>query len=89
MRLKEAQKLEEIKARFAAAGDGVVEDKEGVPPGMTVAPVVDDEEMEVDAEEDVREPKKQPERKTKSQRNKAAKQLAEVCFSLFCLWIVD
>ncbi|KAF7357047.1 Ribosome biogenesis protein NOP53 [Mycena venus] len=75
-RVEKAAKLAETKAKIdqatVEAGDEVL----GVPPGMKV-----DEPLPVDEDEDPSAaeviPKKMPERKTKAQRNKAAKVLAQ------------
>ncbi|KAJ7065292.1 ribosome biogenesis protein Nop53/GLTSCR2 [Mycena amicta] len=71
----EAVKLAEEKAKFARAKENAVEYVPGVPAGMTVDKPVDDGER--DAADEVVIPKEMPPRKTKAQRNKAARLLAE------------
>lgn len=73
-RVKEAEKLAEVKAKMDSARDNS-EDPLGVPPGMKL----DTETLDRDEDEDTLSiPRKAPERKTKQQRRKAANILAEV-----------
>lgn len=76
-RAKEAERLIEVKERIGRA-IGVVDTQDGVPEGMVVDDrEVDDEEMEMeDGEKPIKG--KVPERKTKQQKAKAARQRAEV-----------
>lgn len=82
-RAKEVERLVEIKDKIARAITGTDVTQEGVPAGMVV-----DERGEEDEEgaegEDGDKPlaKKAPERKTKQQKQKAARQRAEVCTTL-------
>lgn len=80
-RLKDAEKLAEVKMKI----EGALREPDvmdiSVPPGMTVSAVSpdDEDEQDVEAEQDEDIPrKKMPQRKTKAQRNKAAKLLKEV-----------
>ncbi|KAJ7230687.1 ribosome biogenesis protein Nop53/GLTSCR2 [Mycena pura] len=75
-RAEEAARLAEEKARFERARKTVQEDIEGVPAGMKIDDLPQDEEEEVTGEE-MALPKKMPQRKTKSQRKKAERLLAE------------
>lgn len=81
-RFEEAERLKAIKEKISGAvGDGVP-GQDGVPAGMVVDENVDsDEEDAVDVDVPLR--KKLPARKTKQQRAKAARQIAEV--NLFSL----
>lgn len=81
-RFEEAERLKAIKEKISGAvGDGVP-GQDGVPAGMVVDENVDsDEEDVVDVDVPLR--KKLPARKTKQQRAKAARQIAEV--NLFSL----
>ncbi|KAJ6607012.1 ribosome biogenesis protein Nop53/GLTSCR2 [Mycena sp. CBHHK59/15] len=74
-RAEKAAKLAEAKAKFHQAKLDVEEVVVGVPSGMKVDEPVDDDEEDAEPTEEI--PRKFPERKTKSQRNKAAKQLAQ------------
>ncbi|KAJ7132336.1 P60-like protein [Mycena epipterygia] len=76
-RVEKAAKIAETKAKFQLAKLDVEEDTLGAPPGMTVDVAVPMEEEEGDAENTEEIEKKMPPRKTKSQRNKAAKVLAQ------------
>ncbi|KAJ7105118.1 ribosome biogenesis protein Nop53/GLTSCR2 [Mycena crocata] len=75
-RVEKAAKIAETKAKFQQAKLDVVEETLGAPPGMTVAEIVPDEEDDAANTEEIPK-KKMPERKTKAQRNKAAKVLAQ------------
>ena len=79
-RFEEAERLKAIKEKISGAvGDGVP-GQDGVPAGMVVDENVDsDEEDAVDVDVPLR--KKLPARKTKQQRAKAARQIAEVNLS--------
>ncbi|KAJ6580989.1 P60-like protein [Mycena capillaripes] len=73
-RVEKAAKLAETKTKIEQA-KGDVEETLGVPPGMKVDDAVPDEDADPAASETI--PKKMPERKTKAQRNKAARVLAQ------------
>lgn len=83
--MRDAEKAAEWKAKAEKArAAALVYEEAGVPSGMTVArgeTVEGDEEQEQASEAPA--PKRAPERKTKQQRRKAEKALAEVRFS-FC-----
>ncbi|KAF8212516.1 ribosome biogenesis protein Nop53/GLTSCR2 [Mycena galopus ATCC 62051] len=75
-RVEKAAKLAETKAKIDQATVEAGDETVGVPPGMKVAiPMEEDEDPAAATEEVI--PKKMPERKTKAQRNKAAKVLAQ------------
>ncbi|KAF7371023.1 Ribosome biogenesis protein NOP53 [Mycena sanguinolenta] len=75
-RVEKAAKLAETKAKIDQATVEATEETSGVPPGMKVDLVMEDDEDPASTEVIT---KKMPERKTKAQRNKAAKLLAQVC----------
>jgi nucleolar protein 53 len=77
-RIREAEKLAEVKEKIESARREVEEVNPAVAPGMKVDEIVHDE---ADLDEDSEEipGKKPPPRKTQSQRKKAARLLAEVC----------
>ena len=82
-RFEEAERLKAIKEKISGAvGDGVP-GQDGVPAGMVVDENVDSDEEEDAVDVDVPLRKKLPARKTKQQRAKAARQIAEV--NLFSL----
>ncbi|KAF7289443.1 Ribosome biogenesis protein NOP53 [Mycena chlorophos] len=70
----EAIKLAKEKAKFDRARETAVESEPGGRPGMLVPDIVDDADDDEEAEVI---PKQMPQRKTKAQRNKAARLLAE------------
>ncbi|KZT64456.1 tumor suppressor protein Gltscr2 [Daedalea quercina L-15889] len=77
-RLREAEKLEEVKRRMDAARAAVLEQQEGVASGMTIQPI-DDADADA-AEEDTKDlppVKTVPERKTKKERRKLERLRAE------------
>ncbi|KAH9832149.1 P60-like protein [Rhodofomes roseus] len=78
-RLKETEKLAEMKRKIDAARTAaVLEDAEGVARGMTVQ-LIDDADAELEADDGKELPpvKKMPERKTKQERRKASRLRAE------------
>ena len=85
-RLKDAERLAAVKAKM----DNAVQESNGLDnlaaAGMTMTSQVDDEDTEEEEDADDQSsslPIKLPERKTKAQKNKAARILAEVCFFSF------
>lgn len=92
-RVKEAKRLAEMKQKIEQARNREPEHvDEGYAPGMMIDKVQAEEKE--DGVDVVRQPTKVPERKTKAQRNKAARLLAEVkawfecpltSFLTFCL----
>lgn len=79
-RIRDAEKLAEVKEKIESARRQVEEVNPAVAPGMKIDDIVQDEE---DLGEDAEEVpgKKPPPRKTQSQRKKAARLLAEVSSS--------
>jgi nucleolar protein 53 len=78
-RIEKAAKLAETKEKIDQATVEAGDETPGVPPGMKLdepVPIDIDEDEEASAEVIS---KKMPERKTKAQRNKAARVLAQVC----------
>ncbi|KAJ6485690.1 ribosome biogenesis protein Nop53/GLTSCR2 [Mycena sanguinolenta] len=73
-RVEKAAKLAETKAKIDQATVEAGDETSGVPPGMKVDLIVEDDEDPASTEVIA---KKMPERKTKAQRNKAAKLLAQ------------
>lgn len=81
-RVKDAEKLAEVKAKIESAMRVPEAMDISLPAGMKVDEVGLEDEQDVDEEQQEAIPrKKMPERKTKAQRNKAAKLLKEVCYS--------
>lgn len=79
---KKRERLAEVKRRVEAARKFMGgEASEGVPPGMVVDVPAADPEDDGSEAQDTSAPRKLPERKTKQQRQKAARRLAEVCRS--------
>ncbi|KAF7317792.1 Ribosome biogenesis protein NOP53 [Mycena kentingensis (nom. inval.)] len=79
-REKEAELLAAEKAKFERAKENAVEDAIGVPAGMRVdVPAEGADDEDDGATEAI--PKEMPGRKTKAQRNKAARLLAEMIFA--------
>lgn len=74
--MRDAEKLAEVKEKIESARREVEEVNPAVAPGMKVDDIVQDEDLDEDAEEVPG--KKPPPRKTQSQRKKAARLLAEV-----------
>jgi nucleolar protein 53 len=87
-RLKDVEKLAAVKAKM----DNALQESDGLDSlaaaGMTITSQVDDENAKEEEEVKVEDgqgsflPAKLPERKTKAQKNKAARVLAEVCLFL-------
>ena len=78
-RVKEANELAKTKEKIEQARKaGADEAMEGVPPGMTVQPVVDDDDGGDVGAEEALPARRIPERKTKKERRKAEKLRAEV-----------
>ncbi|KAJ7777431.1 ribosome biogenesis protein Nop53/GLTSCR2 [Mycena metata] len=74
-RVEKAAKLAEMKEKFDKAKLDAPEEVLGVPSGMKVDDLMPAEDEDTVMEEPI--PKKMPQRKTKAQRNKAAKVLAQ------------
>jgi len=79
-RLREAEKLAEVKKKMEEA-HAVEPHEEGLAAGMKLAEKVLVEDNEAEEGEEERVVKSVPDRKTKSQKNKAKRLLAEVCFN--------
>jgi hypothetical protein len=77
-KLREAEKLAEVKKKIEEA-HAVESHEEGLGAGMNLAEQVLVEEDEAEEGEEERVVKSIPDRKTKSQKNKAKRFLAEVC----------
>ena len=78
-RVRKAEELAKTKEKIVQARhDALADANVGVPAGMTVQELEDEEETE-DAQEGLLPAKKLSKRKTKKERRKAEKRLAEVC----------
>jgi nucleolar protein 53 len=81
-RLRDAEKMAEVKTKMEEAKLTAEEYDMSVLPGMKVQELHADEDQPEEDEEVSISAKKVPERKTKVQRNRAARLLAEVSLSL-------
>lgn len=87
-RVHKAEKHAQIKEKMETSSAFALEVNPGVASGMKLQ-----EEMKDEDEEDVENPeeipaKRQPARKTKAQRRKAAQSLAEVCSITNCFFVL-